>query len=281
MKTENILVIGGNGKTGRRVAENLTQLGHNVRVVGRKTNPAFDWENTDTYDAALKDMDRAYIVYYPDLAVPGSRDAISTLTKKALEAGLEKVVLLSGKGETEAEACEEIVANSGLNYTLVRASWFNQNFSEGAFLEFVLNRTVALPMPDSEIPFVDVNDIADVVSKVIVDDSYNGQTITVTGPQKRTFKEVVEIMAEATNKHIQFIPISIEEFKEGMKKAGLPDSYVWLFGYLFQEVLGNPENQEVSDDVAKVLGRPAIDFETFARETAATGIWNQTIAQSL
>ncbi|WP_298316058.1 NmrA family NAD(P)-binding protein [uncultured Aquimarina sp.] len=281
MKTENILVIGGNGKTGRRVAENLTQLGHNVRVVGRKTNPVFDWENTDTYDTALKNMDRAYIVYYPDLAVPGSRDAISTLTKKALEAGLEKVVLLSGKGETEAEACEEIVANSGLNYTLVRASWFNQNFSEGAFLEFVLNGIVALPMPDAEIPFVDVNDIADVVSKVILDDSYNGQTITVTGPQKRTFKEVVEIMAEATNKHIQFIPISIEEFKEGMKKAGLPDSYVWLFGYLFQEVLGNPENQEVSDDVAKVLGRPAIDFETFARETAATGIWNQTIAQSL
>ncbi|AXT54583.1 NmrA family NAD(P)-binding protein [Aquimarina sp. MMG015] len=281
MKSENILVIGGNGKTGRRVAENLTELGHNVRVVGRKTTPMFDWENTDTYDAALKNMDRAYIVYYPDLAVPGSRDAISTLTKKALQAGLEKVVLLSGKGETEAEACEDIVANSGLNYTLVRASWFNQNFSEGAFLEFVLNGTVALPMPDAEIPFVDVNDIADVVSKVIVDDSYNGQTITVTGPQKRTFKEVVEIMAEASNKHIQFVPISIDEFKEGMKQAGLPDSYVWLFGYLFQEVLGNPENQEVSDDVAKVLGRPAIDFETFAKETAATGIWNQSVTQTL
>ncbi|WP_299336306.1 NmrA family NAD(P)-binding protein [uncultured Psychroserpens sp.] len=281
MKTENILVIGGTGKTGRRVAENLVQLGHNVRVVGRKTNPAFDWENTDTYDAALKDMDRAYIVYYPDLAVPGSRDAISSLTEKALEAGLEKVVLLSGKGETEAEACEEIVANSGLNYTLVRASWFNQNFSEGAFLEFVLNGAVALPMPEARIPFVDANDIADVVSKVMVDDTYNGQTITVTGPQKRTFKEVVEIMAEATNKHIQFIPISIDEFKEGMRKAGLPDSYVWLFGYLFQEVLGNPENQDVSHDVAKVLGRPAIDFESFARETAATGIWNQTVTETI
>ncbi|MDF1695203.1 MAG: NmrA family NAD(P)-binding protein [Saprospiraceae bacterium] len=280
MKTENILVIGGNGKTGRRVAENLRQLGHNIRVVGRKTNPGFDWENTDTYDAALEDMDRAYIVYYPDLAVPGSRDAITTLTEKALKAGLEKVVLLSGKGETEAEACEDIVANSGLNYTLVRASWFNQNFSEGAFLEFVLNGTVALPMPNARIPFVDVNDIADVVSKVMIDDSFNGQTITVTGPQKRTFKEVVEIMAEAMNKHIQFVPISIDEFKDGMQKAGLPDSYVWLFGYLFQEVLGNPENQEVSDDVAKVLGRPAIDFETYAKQTAETGVWNQRVMET-
>lgn len=270
----NILVIGGTGKTGSRVAENLIQSGHNVRIVGRKTTPAFDWENPETYDKVLKDMDRAYIVYYPDLAVPGARDAIRKLTEKALKAGLDKVVLLSGKGETEAEACEQIVANSGLNYTLVRASWFNQNFSEGAFLEFVKNGTVALPMPEAEIPFVDADDIADVVSKVLVDDTFNGKTITVTGPQKRTFKEVTGIIAEAIDKHIQFVPISIDAFKEGMRKAGLPDSYVWLFGYLFKEVLGNPDNQEVSDDIAKVLGRPAKDFESYAKETAATGIWD-------
>jgi len=219
-------------------------------------------------------MDRAYIVYYPDLAVPGSRDAITKLTEKAVAAGLQKVVLLSGKGETEAEACEQIVANSGLNYTLVRASWFNQNFSEGAFLEFVVDGVVALPMPEARIPFVDVNDIADVVSKVLVDDSYNGQTITVTGPQKRTFKEVVEIMAEASNKHIQYVPISIDEFKDGMRKAGLPDSYVWLFGYLFKEVLGNPDNQEVSYDVEKVLGRKSIDFSEYAIKVVKTGVWN-------
>ena len=276
----NILVIGGTGKTGRRVAENLTQTGHNVRVVGRKTDPAFDWENPETYEDALKGMDRAYIVYYPDLAVPGARDAIKALTEKALEAGLEKVVLLSGKGESEAEACEDIVANSGLNYTLVRASWFNQNFSEGAFLDFVLGGTVALPMPEAEIPFVDADDITDVVSKVLIDDSYNGQTITVTGPQKRTFNEVVKIMADAAQRPIQFVPISIDEFKDGMRKAGLPDSYVWLFGYLFQEVLGNPDNQKVSNDVAKVLGRPAKDFETYAKQTAATRIWDVAIAQT-
>jgi uncharacterized protein YbjT (DUF2867 family) len=274
MKTENILVIGGTGKTGRRVAKNLSQLGHNVRIVGRKTEPAFDWENQETYAGALKGIDRAYIVYYPDLAVPGSRDAITALTKKALEAGLEKVVLLSGKGETEAEACEEIVANSGINYTLVRASWFNQNFSEGAFLDFVLNGVVALPMPEAEIPFVDADDITDVVSKVLLDDSYNGQTITVTGPQKRTFEEVVEIMAEASKKTIQFVPISIDEFKEGMRQAGLPDSYVWLFSYLFKEVLGNPDNQEISYDIEKVLGRKAIDFTEYAAKVAATGAWD-------
>jgi uncharacterized protein YbjT (DUF2867 family) len=278
MKSENILIIGGTGKTGRRVAENLTALGHNVRVVGRKTTPSFDWEKPETYDAALKDMDRAYVVYYPDLAVPGAKEAITTLTEKALKAGLEKMVLLSGKGETEAEACEQIVANSGLNYTTVRASWFNQNFSEGAFLEFILNGVVALPMPDAEIPFVDAGDIADVVSKVLVDDSYNGEMITVTGPEKRTFREIVQIMADGIGKTIQYVPISIDEFKEGMRKTGLPESYIWLFGYLFQEVLGNPENQDVSHDIERVLGRKATSFASYVETTVNTGVWNPTVA---
>ncbi len=277
----NILVIGGTGKTGRRVVEGLTKLGHNVSVGGRNTSPSFDWDDTATYAPALKGMDRAYIVYYPDLAVPGARDAITALTEAALRQGLEKVVLLSGKGETEAEACEEIVANSGLNYTLVRASWFNQNFSEGAFRDFILGGQVALPMAEAEIPFVDADDIAEVVTKVLVDDSYNSETITVTGPRKMTFKEAVDTMANGIGKEIQFNPISIDEFKEGMKAAGLPDSYVWLFGYLFKEVLGNPDNQEVSDDVEKVLGRKATSFEQFVQKAIPSGVWAQSLPQSI
>lgn len=271
----NILVIGGTGKTGRRVVKGLNELRHQVHIAGRNSSPSFDWENPETYAPALHGMDRAYIVYYPDLAVPGAKEAIEKLTAAALKEGLEKVVLLSGKGEKEAEACEEIVANSGLNYTIVRASWFNQNFSEGAFLDFVLAGEIALPMPEAEIPFVDAQDIADVVTKVLIDDSYNGQTVTVTGPRKMTFREVVEAMSKGLGRDIQYIPITIEEFKDGMKAAGLLDSYVWLFGYLFKEVLGNPENQEVSQDVVKILGRHAIDFTDFVEKSAAAKIWNQ------
>ncbi len=273
----NILVIGGTGKTGRRVAETLTELGHHVRVGTRNNNPKFDWDDHSTFKSALRGIDRVYIVYYPDLAVPGAREAITTLTETALSEGVGKVVLLSGKGETEAEACELIVANSGLNYTLVRASWFNQNFSEGAFKDLVMAGQVALPMPKAEIPFVDADDIAEVVTEVLLDDSYNGDTITVTGPRKMTFKEVVDAMAEGLSRDIQYIPISLEQFKEGMKAAGLPESYVWLFGYLFQDVLGNEENQVVSNDIERVLGRKAIDFTEYVTKTVHTGIWNQKV----
>jgi len=277
----NILVTGGTGKTGRRVAERLTQLDQNVKIGSRSHDPVFDWNEPATYANVLKGIDRVYLVYYPDLAVPGARDAIQKFTNEALKQGVEKVVLLSGKGEREAEKCEETVANSGLNYTLVRASWFNQNFSESFLMDPVLAGQVALPMPEAEIPFVDADDIADVVTKVLLDDSYNGQTITVTGPEKLSFRKVVAEIAEATQREITYLAVSLEEYGKMMKAAGLPDDYVWLFSYLFKEVLGNPANQEVSDDVVKVLGRKPTSFREYARKTAAAGVWNKIVAEEV
>ena len=274
---DNILVIGGTGKTGRLVVENLNALGHHVRIGGRNNTPAFDWDRPETFAAALKDMDRAYIVFYPDLAVPGARDAIKALTAAALKEGLEKVVLLSGKGETEAEACEEIVANSGHNYTLVRASWFNQNFSEGAFKDYVLAGHIALPMPEAKIPYTATKDIADMVTKVLLDNSFNGQTLTVTGPEKLTFQDVAGILSNELGRTVQYLPITMEEFRAGLTAAGLPEAVIWLLEYLFTEVLGHSENQTISDDVEKVLQRPPITFKEYAASTAATGVWSQAL----
>jgi len=274
---QQILITGGTGKTGSRVATRLQKLNHSVRIGSRNSTPPFNWDDPSTYSPALKSMDRAYIVYYPDLAVPGAREAIADFTRQALKEGLEKVVLLSGKGEKEAEACEAIVAESGLNYTLVRASWFSQNFSESFLLDPLLSGHVALPMADVQIPFVDVNDIADIVAAALLDDSYNGETITVTGPDTLTFPQVVHKIAQASGRAISFSPITIDEYVMGMKQAGLPEDYVWLFGYLFREVLGNPDNQEVSYDVQKILGRKATSFDTYVKNTVESGVWNQEV----
>jgi uncharacterized protein YbjT (DUF2867 family) len=275
MKAENILVIGGTGKTGSLVVKNLSKLNHNVRVVGRMTDPVFNWEDPKTYDAALKGMDRAYIVYYPDLAVPGAKKAISELTDKALKAGLDKVVLLSGKGEKEAEACEEIVSNSGLNFSIVRASWFNQNFDQGAFKNYIASGILALPMPDARIPFTDTQDIADVVTKVLLEDAYNGQTVTVTGPKRLNFREVSAIISSKLGRQIIYQAISMDHFKSDLLAAGLPKPVIWLLAYLFTEVLGRSENQIVSDDVEQILGRKPISFEEYVDKTIRSGKWKK------
>ena len=278
MKT-NYLIIGGTGKTGRKVVSNLKEQGCNVRIGSRSSNPSFEWEDPSNWGEVLDGIDRMYIVFYPDLAVPGAYEAIEKLIETAKAAGVQKVVLLSGKGEKEAERCETLVANSGLDYTLVRASWFNQNFSESFFADPVISGEVALPMPNARIPFVDTDDIADVVTAALTDDRHNDQTYEVTGPRTLTFEEAITEISKATGKPIRFHPISLDEYTDGMKQAGLSADYIWLFGYLFKEVLGNPNNQVVSHDVDKVLGRPARDFSHFAKQAAKSGAWEQQAAR--
>lgn len=280
MKTENILVIGGTGKTGKRVVQNLEALGHNVRIGSRSASPAFDWHQPEGWAQALEGMDKVYITYQPDLAVPGALQAIEQLVKESKRANVKKLVILSGKGEREAQLCEQVIIHSGLDYTIVRASWFNQNFNENFLLEPILEGVVALPQAEAQIPWVDADDIAAVATKALTDDEHNGKIYQLTGSRTLTFQEAVAEIAKASNREIQFIPVSIQEYGEGMRKAGVPEDFVWLIEYLFTEVLGNPTLAEVTNDVEKILGRKPINFSEYAAKVAATGIWDVAVPQT-
>lgn len=271
---DNILVIGGTGKTGRKVASKLISLGHNVRIGSRSESPAFDWDHPETWTEAMQGMDKVYITFQPDLAVPGALEAIEELTRQAKRADVKKLVLLSGKGEREAELCEQVVMHSGLDYTIVRASWFNQNFSESFFLEPILEGFVALPQADAKVPYVDTDDIADVAVAVLLNEKHNGKTYQLTGPRLLTFKDVIEEISEVTGRDIAFTAIALPAYVNVMKQQGVPAGFVWLIEYLFSEVLGNPSNSEITNDIETILDRKPKDFLDFVKDTAATGTWN-------
>ncbi len=277
----NILVIGGTGKTGRKVASKLTELGHKVRIGSRFVTPAFDWDNSETWTEVLEGMDKVYISFQPDLAVPGALEAIEELTKQAKRCGIKKVVLLSGKGEREAELCEQVVIHSGLDYTIVRASWFNQNFSESFFLEPILEGFVALPQADVKVPYVDTDDIAAVAVEALVNEKHNGNIYQLTGPRLLSFREVVEEISEATDREIAFASISLFAYVNAMKEQGVPENFVWLVEYLFSEVLGNPIVSEITNDIELVLGRKPIDFSEYIENTKASGVWNPVCIKTL
>lgn len=277
----NILVIGGTGKTGRRVVEQLQNKGIEPCIGSRSASPSFDWDDKSTWTNALNGIERMYVTYYPDLAVPGAKEAIQELTKQAKVSGVKKIVLLSGKGETEAEACEKIVMDSGIDYTIVRASWFNQNWSESFFLDPILSGEVALPLSDVLIPFVDANDIAEVAATVLLDDTYNGDIVEVTGPELINFKDVVTMIARASNRRLNFHDITLQQYVEGMKQQQIPGDVVWLIEYLFSHVLTNPNNQLVVNDVERVLGRKAKSFSAYAEETAKTGVWDVQVMENI
>ena len=277
MKSENILVIGGTGKTGKRIVKLLEASGHKVRVGSRSAKPSFDWHRPEDWPEVLEGMDKVYITYQPDLAVPGALESIEQLVKDARRASIKKLVLLSGKGEREAQLCEQVIIHSGLDYTIVRASWFNQNFSENFLLEPILDGFVALPQAEANIPWVDADDIAEVAAQALLDDTHNGQVYELTGPRTLTFGQAVKEIAAASKRHIVFVPVTVKEYGDVMRNEGLPEDFVWLIEYLFTEVLGNPELAETTNDIEKVLGRKPIDFSTYAQETAKSGVWNPGI----
>lgn len=271
--TSNILVIGGTGKTGRKVARKLTALGHHVRIGSRSASPSFDWDNPETWTEAMQGVDKVYITFQPDLAVPGALEAIEQLTKQAKRCDVKKLVLLSGKGEREAELCEQVVIHSGIDYTIVRASWFNQNFSESFFLEPILEGFVALPQAEAKVPYVDTEDIADVAVAALLSDEHNGKIYQLTGPRLLSFREAIQEISDATGRMISFTPITLPAYTKAMKEQGVPADFVWLIEYLFSEVLGNPNNSEVTNDIEIVLGRKAIDFTDYVNQTLKTGVW--------
>ena len=266
------LVLAGTGKIGRRIVARLTERGVPTRVGSRAGAPSFDWDDRKGWDAALEGVATAYVSYVPDLAVPGATDAIGAFVEKAKQHGVRRLVLLSGRGEQEAQACERLVQASGLAWTVIRANWFDQNFSEGEFLDMVRASAITLPAGDIPEPFVDVNDIADVAVAALTKDHHIGEIYEVSGPRLLTFAEVAEELSRATGREIRYVDIPHEAFVAGLRQAGTPEKMVWLLGYLFSTVLDG-RNASVCGGVQRALGREPADFADFARRIAATDVW--------
>lgn len=268
-----VLVLGGTGKVGRRIAARLTARGVPVRIGARTAAPAFDWNDPATWRKVLNGVQNVFISYAPDIAVPGAPQAVAEFTRQAAAQGVARVVLLSGRGEPEAEAAERLVQDGPLPWTIVRCSWFAQNFSEAFLLDPVLGGEVALPVDGVTEPFVDCDDIAEVATEALLEDRHAGQLYELTGPRLLTFGDAVGEIARAANRPIRFTAIPPGEFTAGLAAAGLPRDEVSLVSYLFGTVLDG-RNSSLTNGVERALGRPPRDFADYARQTAKTGIWS-------
>jgi len=273
-QTQPILVLGGTGKTGRRVAKRLVDQGEAVRVGSRLGEPRFDWEDPTTWAAALRGVRSAYVAYYPDLASPGAVDTVGSLAELAMHQGVSRLVLLTGRGEPEAELAEQTVRASGAQLTVLRSSWFAQNFSEDYMLEHVLRGVVALPAGDMAEPFIDADDIADVAVPALTDAAHIGEVYELTGPRPLTFSEAVAEIARAAGREIRYVPVAIEEHAAAAAQDGVPPEVIELLTYLFGEVLDG-RNAHPADGVCRALGREPRDFSQYARDAAATGIFSR------
>ncbi len=271
MQTQPILVIGATGKTGSRVVARLETMGLPVRHGTRRAAIPFDWEVPETWAPALEGVSKAYVTYFPDLAFPGAVEKVAAFGDTAKTAGLDHIVLLSGRGEHHARLGEEAVRASGIDYTLVRSAWFAQNFSEGYLRDPIL--AGILPMPGGMIqePIIDIEDIADVVVCALTEEGHKGELYEVTGPRLMSFADMAEVLSQATGRPIRHIPISFEDFHANIAAAG-GDFVADVFTAIARETLDG-RNAHVCDGVERALGRQPRDFADYAADAAQSGAW--------
>ncbi|WP_433293874.1 NmrA family NAD(P)-binding protein [Actinoplanes sp. CA-030573] len=266
--TDTTLLIGGNGKTGRRVAARLGARGVDVRVGSRRGGTLFDWDDEKTWEPALAGVRAAYLTFYPDLGLPGAAEKVGALARLAAGHEVEQLVLLSGRGEPLAQAAEQLVREAGTGWTIVSCSWFMQNFSEDFLAEAVLGGELMLPAGDVAEPFVDADDIADVVAAALTDARHRGRTYELTGPRALTFGEAAAELSRATGRTVIYTPVTHERYERVLVDAGLPVE----LGDMFRGILDG-RNAAPADGVRAALGRPARDFRTYATTAAAAGAW--------
>src|SRR6056297_1113764 len=271
MQDQPIVVIGATGKTGSRVATRLEARGHAVRRGSRNSATPFDWEAPETWAPALTGARAAYVTYFPDLAFPGAVEKLESLVETARDAGVEHLVLLSGRGEHHARLGEEVLRASGVDFTLVRAAWFAQNFSEGYLRDPILGGVLPMPGGDIREPIIDIEDIADVAVAALTEDGHQGKLYEVTGPRMMTFAEMADVLSQALARPIKHIPISFEDFHANVAQSG-GDFVADVFTAIARETLDG-RNAHLTDGVQRALGRPPRDFAEFARDAARAGAW--------
>ena len=273
LEKNNILVLGGTGKTGRRIVGQLRDKGLSVRVGSRSVAPGFEWYDQRTWAPSLDGISSVYVSFYPDLAVPGAPEAIQAFTDLAVKSGVKQLVLLSGRGEEEAQRCEQIVMDSGVEWTVLRASWFAQNFSEAFMRDLILSGTLALPAGDVQEPFIDADDIADVAVAALSQEGHSGELYELTGPRLMTFTQAVKEISEGAGIDLQYMQISAQDFSDGMEQEGVPKEYIDLVNYLFTTVLDG-RNSYLCDGVQRALGREPRDFRDYVEKASAEGAWS-------
>ena len=276
MTTSPILIIGKNGKTGARVNQRLQALGYATRPVSRSTTPTFDWENPATWQSAIKGTKAAYVTYYPDLALPRAEVAIKEFVHVARENGLEHIVLLAGRGEEGAQRAENVLIESGIPWNIVRCSWFSQNFSENFMLEGILNGELVLPEGDTIEPFVDTDDIADVVVATLTESGHKNKLYELTGPRALNFAQCVKEISEALGRPVKYTTVPVDDYINALREQGQPEDLQWLLHLLFTEVFDG-RNSNVMHGIEEALGRPATDFKAYVQKTIESGVWNSEL----
>ena len=248
-----VLVLGATGKTGRRVTE---LLGPAARPASRSSATRFDWSAPDTWEPALAGTTAVYVV------PPENPALLADFVPLAVKAGVTRLVLLSMRGAPDDDPAESAIKEAGVDWTILRPTWFMQNFDEDLFAAPVQHGELALPAGQGVHPFIDVLDIAEVAVAALTQSGHAGQTYELSGPESLSFPEMLARIVAVTGNPVLYTDVAPEDFAASLRGFGYPDEIADLITMLLVRIRTG-EEAHLSDGVQRVLGREPRTFADY------------------
>jgi uncharacterized protein YbjT (DUF2867 family) len=265
-----ILVLGGTGKTGRRVARQLAERGRTARVASRSGAHHFDWHDKDTWASAVDGVGAVYVV---DEQSDRSAELLAEFAALGVRQGVDRFVLLSARlmdlwvDDESMFGAERAVQHSGVGWTILRPAWFSQNFSEDPILSVDIDEgEVVLPDWTGTEPFIDAEDIAAVAVAALTEKGHDGEIYPISGPRLMTFGDCVQEIAEGSGREIRQVRASPQEYVAHLSRRGYPEGFADFMNRIFDAIRAG-ECAYLSDGVQRVLGREPRDFAQYVAET--------------
>jgi len=267
-----VLVLGGTGKTGSRVAGALSERGVSVRTAARGgADIRFDWNNPATFEGALQGVTGVYLVS-PVMRVDFAA-VVSDFLDRAEQAGVQNVTYLSAYGmehapaEVALRAVElDLESRRSFTHSILRPAWFMQNFSE-TFLKPV-DDEIVVPSGTGAEAFVSAQDIASVAAATLAEpERHAGRAYAPTGPESLTLDEAARIISAAAGRTIVYRDTDRTEWVGAMVRSGVPAEYGEVL-HALTETIASGRGAQPNDDVLAATGAAPVSFADFAAKTA-------------
>jgi ergot alkaloid biosynthesis protein len=275
MSKPRILVTGGTGKTGGRVVRRLRELGWPVRLASRSGSAPegveavrFDWTQPEGHAHALAGVERVYLV--APVGEPDPLPIMAAFIERARAAGVRRFVLLSAsslpEGGPAMGGVHRLLRETAPEWTVLRPSWFMQNFSEGPHQVTLRDEgAVYSAAGEGRVPFIDADDIAEVGVRALIDASAHNTAHLLTGPRALSYGEAADIIGAAVGRPIRHVQLSEEALTERWSRLGLQRDYAALLAAMDGAIARGAEDRTTAT-VEQVTGRPPRDLVDFARD---------------
>lgn len=277
-----ILITGASGNVGSEVLKQAAAAKLPIRAAFQsaekaKSAPAgvetalLDYNKPESIRAALQGIETAFLVGPPTAEVVKFEGGFVDEAKKA---GIRHIVKLSALGGHKAtfpglhRDSEQKIEASSIPYTFLRPNGFMQNFVNYDGATIRTQNAFYGAQGQGAVSHVDIRDIAAVAVKVLSSQGHEGKAYSLTGSEALSNEQVAEKLSRALGRTIRYVDLAPADFKKALLGAGMPE---WSVNAILdlQRMYREGGASVVDGTVARLLGRPAIPFEQFARDYAA------------